>query len=545
MCLSHPGGTSLEQFIFQPFPIAMSRKLWFAGAVFFFGTPFLYAQNSQMSAGPAAPQAIAASATTESISYQGSLTDGGSPANGTYDFEFKLFDAVSGGSQLGSTYVAEDVSVADGVFSVAVDLGTPVFWEGDQFLQVGARPGASGSSFTAIGTPAQVLATPLALALPGVFVDQAAPFLGIGRANRITTAEVFGVNAPATSGFGGMYLSTDGSAGQPFYGYAPGGSIAAYHYLDGSDDKWKLYNGGTRLTVQNDGKVGIGTSSPSTLLHLDGTNADLTIGDPTAEHMLLEGNIGSGSIIRLYDANDDEMIRINSHGSNNVGEMLFLSPTGQTRIELDAAVDGGGFAQFRNSGNNQTVQISAEEVPGQGATLKLSNSAGTTTIELDADYGSGNGNPGRILTDELELNGSDLAEKFDVNASPATLVKPGMLVSIDPDDPGALTVSHVEYDPKVVGIVSGAGGIRTGIYMGQEGTLADGEYPIAIAGRVYVNATTEGGIIEPGDLLTTSSRPGYAIKAADTSRTKGAIVGKAMTGLDAGEGLVLLFVSLQ
>jgi hypothetical protein len=62
---------------------------------------------------------------------------------------------------------------------------------------------------------------------------------------------------------------------------------------------------------------------------------------------------------------------------------------------------------------------------------------------------------------------------------------------------------------------------------------------------VYVLATTANGAIAPGDLLTTSDLPGYAMKATDRERSPGAIIGKAMTGLDEGEGLVLVLVNLQ
>ena len=49
-----------------------------------------------------------------------------------------------------------------------------------------------------------------------------------------------------------------------------------------------------------------------------------------------------------------------------------------------------------------------------------------------------------------------------------------------------------------------------------------------------------------GDLLTTSDMPGYAMKVTDYDRANGAIIGKAMTGLPAGDkGLVLVLVSLQ
>jgi hypothetical protein len=68
---------------------------------------------------------------------------------------------------------------------------------------------------------------------------------------------------------------------------------------------------------------------------------------------------------------------------------------------------------------------------------------------------------------------------------------------------------------------------------------------VALTGRVYVQADTVNGPIQPGDLLTTSLTPGRAMKVTDHARAQGAILGKAMTGLAAGEGLVLVLVSLQ
>ena len=111
---------------------------------------------------------------------------------------------------------------------------------------------------------------------------------------------------------------------------------------------------------------------------------------------------------------------------------------------------------------------------------------------------------------------------------------------IDPDHPGQLKPSSIAYDPLVAGIVSGAGNLQPGV------TLSDQEgVPIALAGRVYVKAEAFSGAIHPGDLLTTSSMPGLAMKASDRLLAQGAIIGKAMTGLESGTGLILVLVSLQ
>ena len=101
------------------------------------------------------------------------------------------------------------------------------------------------------------------------------------------------------------------------------------------------------------------------------------------------------------------------------------------------------------------------------------------------------------------------------------------------------------YDRGVAGIVSGAGGVKPGMLMGQHGTDADGEVPVALTGRVYCWVDASYGAIEPGDLLTTSDTPGHAMRVDDPSRAHGTILGKAMTELAEGRGLVLVLVALQ
>jgi hypothetical protein len=123
-------------------------------------------------------------------------------------------------------------------------------------------------------------------------------------------------------------------------------------------------------------------------------------------------------------------------------------------------------------------------------------------------------------------------------------VEPGSVVIIDEDHPGKLCRSTRAYDNKVAGIVSGANGIRPGISMVQEDKLEAGEN-VALSGRVYVQADAAFGAIKPGDLLTTSDTPGHAMKVTEHGKAQGAILGKAMSGLKAGKGMVLVLVTLQ
>jgi hypothetical protein len=81
--------------------------------------------------------------------------------------------------------------------------------------------------------------------------------------------------------------------------------------------------------------------------------------------------------------------------------------------------------------------------------------------------------------------------------------------------------------------------------MSQPGSIADGNYPVALTGRVYCWADASDDPIAPGDLLTTSDIPGHAMKVTDYAKAQGAILGKAMSALEKGRGLVFVLVTLQ
>ena len=190
------------------------------------------------------------------FTYQGQLFDAGVPANGVFDFEFELWDADVGGSQIGSTQIHNAVPITDGRLLILLDFGANAFDNADRWLEVTVD--------TVLLIPRQpVTRVPYAIQTRGIFVDQDQRVF-VGRDTHITPAEVFGIHRD-TSLFGGMYVSTSSQQGMPFYGYSAGGGVGdidAYHYYNGSTGKWHLYNNGDRLTVQSNGNVGIGTTKP-------------------------------------------------------------------------------------------------------------------------------------------------------------------------------------------------------------------------------------------------------------------------------------------
>lgn len=156
---------------------------------------------------------------------------------------------------------------------------------------------------------------------------------------------------------------------------------------------------------------------------------------------------------------------------------------------------------------------------------------------------------GTTTTSVLEITGgSDIAEPFRCSMASAASPSPapGMAVSIDPKHVGQLTVSSEPYDAKVVGVLSGANGVMPGLVLRQVGAPGvEGECNVALAGRVWAYANASNGAIRPGDLVTTSQLPGQLMKATDRGRSRGAVIGKAMTELSVGEGIVLVLVQPQ
>ncbi len=104
-------------------------------------------------------------AQTTAFTYQGSLYVSGSPANGNYDLQFKLFDALSGGTQQGTTVTKSLVPVTDGSFSLVLDFGS--FFPGaNRFIEISAQV-SGGGGFTTLAPRSQILSAPYAITAAG------------------------------------------------------------------------------------------------------------------------------------------------------------------------------------------------------------------------------------------------------------------------------------------------------------------------------------------------------------------------------------------
>jgi hypothetical protein len=102
---------------------------------------------------------------TTAFTYQGKLTDGGYPANGEFELEFKLYDApnVDTGTQQGATLQRDPVTASAGVFTVTLDFGANVFSGADRYLEIGVRPDGSANAYTVLAPRQPITSSPYAI----------------------------------------------------------------------------------------------------------------------------------------------------------------------------------------------------------------------------------------------------------------------------------------------------------------------------------------------------------------------------------------------
>src|SRR6185295_13101558 len=128
------------------------------------------------------------------------LSDSGAPANGNFDFQFKLFDTatVGTGVQQGGMLSVSNVTVTSGSFTVQLDFGAcPTCFNGaNRFLEAAVKPSA-GSTYTTLTPRQQISSTPYALKSLNA---TAADGLSLACANCVTSSQIASVNGSSVVG---------------------------------------------------------------------------------------------------------------------------------------------------------------------------------------------------------------------------------------------------------------------------------------------------------------------------------------------------------
>ncbi|HUN80077.1 MAG TPA: hypothetical protein VMV81_01060 [Phycisphaerae bacterium] len=496
------------------------------------------------------------------FTYQGQLKNGGSPADGSFDMTFRLFDADSDGNQVGGDIPVKGVTVSGGLFTTQVDFGAvfsgaPLWLEiqvSDQVLSprqpLTSAPYAQTCENAYYSSYSGYAYAPWQASGADLYYNDGN--IGIGTSTPTARLEIAG--APGVDGLKFPDGTVQVSA-------AVGGS--GFWSSNGSD----IYN-------NNSGVVGIGRSNPGFRLDTNTTNG-------LGARFGMEG-AGGGALVIACNPGDNRvwLEGYNSTDNGNATEMLLTGYAGGAipQLTLNATTTyaagrvGVGtttpgypmtiktsslFPSYGMVHTNGTVELGSY-VSGTGGWLGTrsahplyfftGDSSPQVTLTTAGNFGIGTTSPAATLdvngttrTKTVQITGADVAEKFPTSDGRA---EPGTVMEIDSEHPGKLHIARAEYSARVAGVVSGAGDLPVGAELGHLPGNEDAP-AIALSGRVWVKCDSSKAPIAPGDLLTTSNVPGHAMRAIDRDRSYGAIIGKAMTPLQSGKGLVLVLVNLQ
>jgi hypothetical protein len=220
-------------------------------------------------------------------------------------------------------------------------------------------------------------------------------------------------------------------------------------------------------------------------------------------------------------------------GADGAGQFNLYTANGGVAHEFGTNETNGGYYNTYN-GDHKRILTFGTSVQNGGGLLLLYDPSGKKTI---ASMGVGPSGDGLLLINGQQVR--DYAEMFDI-ADRSSLI-PGSVVAASPDGNGVVA-ARSPYDPTVVGVISGGGDYHSGTIIGAR-TDGTTDFPVAVAGQVFVRINNEGGPVRVGDLLVASSTPGVAMRGTDHERLDGAVVGKALEAFSSsGEGLIRMLV---
>jgi hypothetical protein len=338
------------------------------------------------------------------LSYRGQLSDGGQPASGRYDMEFRLFDSAEPGtgSSQGNPLAVAGVGVTNGAFAVTLDFPTTLFEGKPRFLEIALKPANDPGPLHTLAPRQRLNSLPYAIhsasadQLAGVASTNFVQADGAGRVaiGRATPSPDFRLDVA-----GPILLQPGGSGGGFISFHTPNfetgmtingnGNRRADIRFDGSSLKLLASNTAgpppaeSGVTIDTNGNVGIGTAHPTPGVRLEvegtalfvpgGSGGNIQVGSPNAEtgFTILGANRADlrfdGSTLSLVAANgrtppsSSSGVAINTSGKVGIGT---ASPVAKLHVDdatpNTAAVYGrasgtGGVGVYSESANGPAV----------------------------------------------------------------------------------------------------------------------------------------------------------------------------------------------
>jgi fibronectin-binding autotransporter adhesin len=359
------------------------------------------------------------------------------------------------------------------------------------------------------------------------------------------------------------YIAINGTAGggQTSWGYNLGGSVMA-SYKDGSATSttmsWTIapsdYKAlaavavksvpGAALTVS-----GAAVNFASNCTVSSGTCTDTgnvlkvtqSYASASGTAVLIQ-NAGTGLGMKIQDASANNALAVDTvnryvgigGGAGTPTSALYVRDTGSVAINVSTSTSTSGsraYLGIGTPGRTWTLEV-AQGGAGNCTDGKLCFVASGIGAGASIDT-SGNF---RILGSYSSLGTPDISESIPVTGD----VEAADVVSADPGSEEHAIKTSIPYDPKAIGIISdGSSAFKIDSQSNNIGDPDTGKY-LVLAGRVPVKVTDEGGPVVPGDYLTSSSTPGYAMKATHAGPT----IGKSLGFFSGTSGTVMVQTNL-
>jgi hypothetical protein len=393
------------------------------------------------SGGSAEPEATLGTAFT----YQGRMESNGEPYTGSCDFQFRLWDAASGGSAIGSTISLNDLGVMDGLFTASLNFGASAFNGDARWLGVSVQcPGdASATTFAR----QELTAAPQALYAPraawsGV-IDMPADFAD--NVDNDTAPGVYHMGTLDSNWLSGTYSSvTIGADGLPLisYQYNNMGTIQVAHCRDISCSSADISRLDTPGEDASDMSITTGADGLGLIVYFDQNNTDIKVAhciDTTcssADISAVDTDAGAGNditigsdgmgLIGYYDEGALKVAHCNDSSCSNSGKTTLDSGLGifYTRIAITTGSDGLGLISYVSNNNSNITAAHCSNTACTSATITVIDSGLTSAKSPSITIGA-DGLPLISYADYYE--GYQVAHCSNITCTSATInnIQPG------------------------------------------------------------------------------------------------------------------------
>jgi hypothetical protein len=342
--------------------------------------------------------ATTARAQTTAFTYQGRLSDGGTPANGNYDLQFTLWDSLDGGIQIGPAQALSSIPVSGGIFTVTLDFGASAFPGADRFLAISVRPGGGAGAFTDLLPRQRITSTPYAVrsfnAAAADTAINATQLGGVTAANYVQTNDSRLTDARAPTAGSSNYIQNTTSP-----------QLSSNFNISGNGTAGGTLSGDVvNATMQYNIKgfrafalTGAGSNPATNTFAGDAAGAATTPVSPG-----IDGHLNSFFGFRAGASNTTG--RVNSSFGANAGQ------SNTTGIENSFFGAGAGFSNTTENGNtflgtlsdgaagiNHATAIGFQAKVTQSNSLVLGGVNGTNGVTVETKVGIGTTAPTSLL----------------------------------------------------------------------------------------------------------------------------------------------------